>query len=374
MSVTGWQVDGFDQGRGACYRNPHVDSQELAAALKFLLPAPRACETAMCLSEAQDPSAAREDVARVDLGGMAILRCTGADRIGFLHRLTTGSVQGVGVGVGCRSLLLDSKGHVMGDLCVCARPDEVRLVVAAAAGQGIAAALTRYAVMDDFAVAVEPDSAMDALRGPGAAEALRAVGVSVPDDFAAWPLWSHADAASPFGSLWLVRSHALGSDGLWVFGATAVVFALAAALDLAGVPVLAPEVAEALRIQAGEPRFGAEITGDALPMELGLASAIDHKKGCYLGQETIARVRDRGLVRRRLATLRLHRDGMPAAGDAIASEQNPAGHVTSAARVPGQAAVALALLASSVPVGAEVRISHGSETLLAEVIFDQPVW
>ena len=197
----------------------------------------------------------------------------------------------------------------------------------------------------------------------------------MPESFASRPLWSHTDAASPFGLLWLVRGHALGSDWLWALGSKTAVSALAAALDLAGVPVLAPEVAEALRIQAGEPRFGAEITGNTLPMELGLSSAIDHKKGCYLGQETIARVRDRGLVRRRLATLRLRSDGIPAAGDAIVFEQNPgAGHVTSVARISGQAAVALALLASSVPVGAEVRIVHGSETLLADVISDRPVW
>ncbi|HJX51847.1 MAG TPA: hypothetical protein VJ801_03685, partial [Polyangia bacterium] len=266
----------------------------------------------------------REDVARVDLGGIAILCGTGADRIGFLHRLTTGSIQSISVGAGCRSLLLDNKGHVVGDLCVCVRTDDVRLLVAAAAGQGIAAALGRYAVMDDFAVAVLPDIASIALHGPRSAQALRTAGVSVPEDFAAQPLWSHADAASPFGLLWLVRSHALGCDGLWAFGAVAACNALAAALDEASVPVLAPEVEETLRIEAGEPRFGAELAGDTLPMELGLSSALDHKKGCYLGQETIVRARDRGLVRRRLATLRLRSDGMPAAGDAIAFEQNPA--------------------------------------------------
>jgi folate-binding protein YgfZ len=329
----------------------------------------------MCPPETQDPACLKENVAQVDLGGLAILRCTGADRIGFLHRLTTGSVQATGVGAGCHSLLLDSKGHVVGDLRVCVRPDEVRLVVAAAAGQGIAASLARYAVMDDFAVAVEPEIAVKVLCGPRAAQALRAAGVTVPEDFAARPLWSHADAASPFGLLWLVHSHDLGSDGLWVFGAAAACAALAASLDLARVPVLAADVAEALRIQAGEPRFGAEITGDVLPMEVGLADALDHKKGCYLGQETIVRARDRGLVRRRLAGLRLCGDGMPAAGDGIAFEQNPAaGQITSVGRLPGQAAVALALLASAVPVGAEVRISHGPETLTAAVVFDRPAW
>jgi folate-binding protein YgfZ len=314
-------------------------------------------------------------VARIDRGGIAILRGTGADRIGFLHRLTTGNVQGTGVGAGCRSLLLDSKGHVAGDLCVCVRPDEVRLLTTAAAGQGIATALARYAVMDDFAVTVQADVAVTALRGPGSAQALRAAGVGVPEDFATWPPWSHIEAASPFGLLWLVRTSEMGADGLWAFGATEVCSALVASLDLAGVRALGPELTEALRIEAGEPRFGAEITGDTLPMELGLAGALDHKKGCYLGQETIVRVRDRGLVRRRLAGLRLRSEGMAAVGDAIAFERNPAaGRVTSVGRAPGQAPVALALLATTVPVGAEVQISHGSESIAAAVTFDRPVW
>jgi len=329
----------------------------------------------MCPSETQDPSSVRDDVAQVDLGGIAILCCTGADRIGFLHRLTTGSVQGAGVGAGCHSLLLDNKGHLVGDLRVCVRQDEVRLLVAGAAGQGIASTLGRYAVMDDFAVAVMPDVASIALCGPHSVQALRTAGVSVPEDFPARPLWSHTDAASPFGSLWLVRSRALGCDGLWVFSAAVACNPLAATLDRAGVPVLAPEVAETLRIEAGEPRLGAEIVGDTLPMELGLSGALDHKKGCYLGQETIVRARDRGLVRRRLATLRLRGHGIPAAGDAIVFEQDTAaGHVTSASRVPGQAPVALALLASAVPVGAEVRVIHGAEAFQAAVVSEQPVW
>jgi len=80
---------------------------------------------------------------------------------------------------------------------------------------------------------------------------------------------------------------------------------------LQSVPVLAHEVAEAASIMAGEPKPGAETTPEVFPMEVGLASALDNKKGCYLGQETIARVRDRGLVRKRLVALRLRGDTMP---------------------------------------------------------------
>ena len=368
--VTGRKVDEFDLSRRACYRKPEAYSQAVRSLEVLINAFPRG---EMCPFETTAPM--REDVARVDPGGIAILRGTGADRIGFLHRLTTGRVQGTSVGAGCRSLLLDSKGHVVGDLCVCVTSDEVRLLTAAAAGQGLAAALGRYAVMDDFAVAVEADIAVTALHGPGSAQALRRAGVGVPEDFAARPPWSHIDAASPFGSLWLVRSHELGADGLWAFGAVPVCSDLVASLDLAGVRAMGPELTEALRIEAGEPRFGAEITGDTLPMELGLASALDQEKGCYLGQETIVRVRDRGLVRRRLAGLRLRSDGMAAAGDAIGFEHDPAvGRVTSVSRVPGQAAVALALLATTVPVGAEVQISHGAEVLAAAVTFDRPIW
>jgi len=322
-----------------------------------------------------DAQALSSGASRVDLGGLAVLRCTGADRIGFLHRLTTGSVQGTGIGAGCHSLLLDSKGHVLGDLRVCARPDDVRLVVDAAAGQGLVAALGRYAVMDDFTVAVEPETTATALHGPASAHALRAAGAEFPDDFAARPPWSHSDAASPFGSLWLVRSHALGTDGVWAFGTADTTRALVASLDQVGIPALSSDATEVLRIQAGEPRFGAEITGDTLPMEVALGGALDHKKGCYLGQETIVRVRDRGLVRRRLVGLCLHGDGMPTAGDAIAFEENStAGRVTSVGRASGQPAVALALLATTVPVGAEVGVSHGSEILLASITFDRPAW
>ena len=329
----------------------------------------------MCPCETSDPHRLREDVARVDLGGLAVLRGTGADRMGFLHRLTTGSVQGTSVGAGCFSLLLDSKGHIMGDLRICVREDDLRLVVAGAAGQGLVTALNRYAVMDDFVLAVEREISVNALYGPRSAEVLRLAGVGVPAGFEAKPAWSHADVDSPWGRFWLVCSHDLGADGIWVFGSSAVGPALAASLETAGIPLLALPVAEALRIEAGEPRFGSEITGETFPMEVGLAGTLDQKKGCYLGQETIVRVRDRGLIRRRLAGLRLAGDGMPAMGDGISFQQNlSTGRVTSVGQIPGHPPVALALLATSVPVGAEVQIAHGTDALLARVVFDRPPW
>jgi folate-binding protein YgfZ len=173
--------------------------------------------------------------------------------------------------------------------------------------------------------------------------------------------------AGPDGApVWLVRARGLGVDGAWVFGARD---ALERRLEAAGVPHLAREVSEALRIRAGEPAWGAEITPEYFPMEVGLQDAIDYGKGCYLGQEPIVRIRDRGHINWRLVGLRLRGDQVPARGDAIESDVKPrAGRVTSAARLPGESPVALALLHVTVPVGAAVRVRHGDGLLPADVV------
>jgi folate-binding protein YgfZ len=138
------------------------------------------------------------------------------------------------------------------------------------------------------------------------------------------------------------------------------VAALLAALEAAGVPRLAPAAAEAARIAALEPRWGAEITPDYFPMEVGLSSAIDYDKGCYLGQEPIVRIRDRGHINWRLVGLDVAGAADAGPGDALESDVKPrAGRVTSAARLPDGRGVALALVHTSVPVGAEVRIKQG---------------
>jgi folate-binding protein YgfZ len=163
----------------------------------------------------------------------------------------------------------------------------------------------------------------------------------------------------------VVRVRELGSDGFWVGGPTAAVAALRAKLA-AAVPELDPAVAEAARIDALEPRFGAEITADYFPMEVGLGGAIDYGKGCYLGQEPIVRVRDRGHINWRLVGLDVT-GGDLHAGDALTSEAKPkAGKVTSAARFPDGRAVALAMAHVSLPVGATVHAGPVEARIRAE--------
>ena len=160
----------------------------------------------------------------------------------------------------------------------------------------------------------------------------------------------------------------LGAPGFWLGGPRALVAAARDAPRARRRRELDPAAAEAARIAALEPRFGAEITADYFPMEVGLSGAIDYDKGCYLGQEPIVRIRDRGHINWRLVGLDLAGDGDPAAGDALESDAKPkAGRVTSAARLPDGRGVALALVHTSIPVGAGSAIRHGDGAMDATI-------
>lgn len=321
------------------------------------------------MDEVEDQRLLFDDSAVLDVGGRDVIRATGGDRVAFLQRLLTGDVAGIPAGGGGRSLLLNLKGHVVSDMRVFTAADQVRLVVAAGQGAPTAAALNKYAIMDDFAAAPDPTANLLALHGPRAAERLAVVGLELPADFARRPLWSHEEvAAGGHGTAWAIRARAAGSEGIWVFASDTLRATIAARLAAGGVRRLAAALTEALRVESGEPAWGLEITDDYFPMEIGLDPAIDYTKGCYLGQEPIVRIRDRGHINWRLVRLRVHEDVVPAPGDPLESDARPrAGRVTSAARLPGELPAALALLHVSVPEGTQVRIKHGETLLPAEV-------
>ncbi len=294
-----------------------------------------------------------------------LIVATGADRVRFLHGIVTGDVAGTPVGGGCRSALLTPKGHVVAEMLIFVRPDDIWIVTDAGQGDATAAALTRYAIMDDFTATRQPGFAQLSVLGPEAGQALVGAGiVSAEGDLPGPAPLAHQE--SPHDG-WIVRAHELGADGYWVTGIDHTALARIA-LGAKGVRELSEAAAEAARIAALEGRWGAEITPDYFPMEVGLSGAIDYAKGCYLGQEPIVRLRDRGHINWRLVSLDVAGAEAPAPGDALESDAKPkAGKITSAGRFPDGRGVALAMLHVSLPVGAEVRIKHGEGTISARV-------
>jgi folate-binding protein YgfZ len=318
----------------------------------------------------------RESAVLLDGQTHGILRATGNDRVNFLHRVTSGKVVGVEVGQGSRTLLLDVRGHVLATLLVFLRSESVRLIVPAEQVTDVVAGLSKFAIMDDFRIEPEPEIASLAVLGPKAALALAAVGVSFSSTFLEAPLFTHLDVDSEaFGQLWIAHGRACGTDGLCVVAKRAAGEALAHALLAQGTPRLPLETIEALRIQAMEPKLGAEIAPDRFPVEVGLGKAIDHNKGCYVGQETIVRMRDRGTIRKRLVLVQFLGVEMPHPGDKIAAENQPtAGLITSVGCLPGQSPMALAIVATSVPLGAKVQIQRESVLLDATIASEIPPW
>ena len=132
-----------------------------------------------------------------------------------------------------------------------------------------------------------------------------------------------------------------------------------------------PDQQEYLRILAGEPRWGAELDERSLPLQSGLSAHVRLGKGCYIGQEYVARQAHRGRIPRLLRRLEFDDGFVPQPESVVIFQAGPAGRVTSAALRPegwdGPAGLALAVVSADVPAGASVQVLRGPTARLVEV-------
>jgi len=230
----------------------------------------------------------------------------------------------------CHACLLTPIGRIVADLHVVARPEGFWLDLERHALGDVAARLEKFVIAEDVAVR-EAGLARLALEGPAAPEIARA----------ARPALAAADAAAAgyaFG----------GGPGVQLFvppeGRDAALAALREAGASRGLVEGEPAALEILRVEAGVPRLGAELGEDVLPPEAGLDAAISTTKGCYTGQEVMARIRSRGQVKHRLVGLRLepgHGSALPEPEAAIEAGGRRVGEVTSAVLSPSEGPIAL---------------------------------
>lgn len=173
--------------------------------------------------------------------------------------------------------------------------------------------------------------AMIGMHGPSAAAMIkRATGVSVAD------LANQYDNITA-NTLTIVRDDGLGLQGYDLYVPAAEAGAVRAKLIEAGVVPASEETSETLRIEAGRPRFGIDMTTETIPLEAGLDDrAISFTKGCYVGQEVIIRVmhRGHGRVARRLVSIVLSNGAVPLRGDKIHLGDRVVGEITSATASP----------------------------------------
>jgi folate-binding protein YgfZ len=315
--------------------------------------------------ETEDATLLARGVCALPLGAWEVLRAHGADRLRFLHGLLTADIQGTTPGHGVRSCLLDTKGHVVSDLRVLVRENDLLLIVEAGQGAPTATALSRYAIMDDCQIETLPDWSVLPVLGPEATAVLESREEMDP----AWHPWPRTELSHSTGKTLVVcRVRHLGAAGVWLIGEGAALVSVEQSLAVAGVARLSGRAAEAARIAAGEPAWGREVSSARFPLEIGLAHTIAATKGCYLGQEPIVRIRDRGHVNWLLRTLTFTGDVLPEPGDELEHETRPkAGTITSVGRFSDGRGVALALVHATVAPPTRVAIRRGERLIPAQL-------
>jgi folate-binding protein YgfZ len=270
-----------------------------------------------------------------------LLALTGRDRASFLQGMVTNDVLGLEPGQGCYAFHLDATGHVLADMRVLVQEDRILLDLEPGVGPVLAELLDHYLVMERVKIAA-PVSSSFFLGGAGAAEALESLAAT---GVGSWPEAAHGALA--IGDSEAFPTFATVTILIQNFGATihadpSDVAAIRRYLDASGAVRTEASMPESLRIFAGVPRFGADIDKRVLAPETGQAArAIHYKKGCYVGQEIVARIDARGHTNRALAGFWLN-EPVPAETP-VTVDGKEVGRITSSAAWEGMA-VALGYL------------------------------
>lgn len=281
--------------------------------------------------------AARESSALMPREKNAVLRMTGSEREEYLNSLCTNRVAGLMAGMGTRAFMLNpTKGRVLADFVVVVTEDALLLDCEDGCADTVEELLQRYYFGQDVTIE-RADLAVLSLQGPGADATLGAVGAAVPATDPA----SHVEATVSEVPVRVVRWSETGEPGVRLWVPVDDRDAVQAALIAAGAVLAEPQAWTLLQIEAGIAVYGRELTEETIPLEAPTENAISHDKGCYPGQEVIARLWARGRPARRLCGLRLSAPLEPGA-TLNADDKDAVARVTASAESPELGSVALA--------------------------------
>lgn len=271
------------------------------------------------------------------------LELMGPDRERFFGGMVTAAVEGLEPGAGRFGFITDVRGRILASVTVLALEDRLWLEIPKGRGRTIIEHLDKYIVTDQVEILPLGDMASVKIAGPKSAEALADLGASAARDLT--EPWSHTQVELLDYQARLVREghSAVPAFSLWQSSAIAPL--MADDLAEAGLQRAGRDATEALRIEHGHPLWGVDYDDSNLPQETGIADAVDYEKGCYLGQEIVARIHYRGQPARRMCRLVFEPGHPPATGAAIEFDGRAAGMVTSISPSPrDDTAIGLALL------------------------------
>jgi len=333
---------------------------------------PDRIETA-CFSNVTDEySAGLESVAVFDVSDRTRLQMTGPDAASFLHRFCTNQVQALNAGSGCEAFLCNVKGRILGHVFAFVGDGTVRIDTAPGQAGALMSHLERYHLLEDFRLTdVSSETFAFLVSGPQAAATLSAAGF---DAAQLQPL-----ASQLTGDVAVRRVDLLGAPGFLIDGPSDAGDSIWQKLAAEGVPPGGRDALTALRIEAGFPQYAIDLCDDNLAQEANRTTeAISFTKGCYLGQEPIARLHAMGHVNRELVCVEVEPAAdeaagqrVPAAGIVLLHPDKPdkqIGTLTSTAWSPGrEKTVGLGMLRSQfAKPGTEVPTAAGNTVRVIE--------
>lgn len=309
--------------------------------------------------------ALREGCGLADRSWTGRLEILGADRHRFLNAYVTCDVKSLAPGAGAYGFFTNPQGKILSDAVVLAHEDRLWIQVAPGQEEAIANHLRKYVLADRVEVRGLADTVPIALVGPRSMEALGGAALPALGD------WQHARTTLHGAEGVVQRTGRLGAEAytLWLPAASAepVVEKL---LQEPGVRPVGFEALEILRAEAGIPLYGRDFGGENFPQETGAEEAVSYTKGCYLGQEVVARIHYRGGVQKILRGLAFTA-GSAAPGTPILFEEREVGKATTV--VPSIALgipIGLAILhRRAAEPGTRVEIEGGGQAEVRDLPF-----
>jgi tRNA-modifying protein YgfZ len=293
-----------------------------------------------------DHRALLEGCGLLDRSERGKLALSGAGAVEFLGGQVTNELATLAAGEGCYAAFLTHKGKMLGDLRILAvgetqtgAPSELLLDTERVALQGLFDMIRRFKVGYDAQLHKRTlERSLLSLIGPGTGELLGRATAGAP-----LPVQEHAHLmASIAGAPARLIATAL-PDGVDVLVEADARDAVLAALTRAGAQPVSDQAAEIVRVEHGRPRYGIDLDDGTIPQEAGLNErAVSFTKGCYVGQETVARLHYRGRPNRHLRGLRLSAPVAPGAGLQLGGRS--VGLITSSVLSPVHGPIGLALM------------------------------
>ena len=294
----------------------------------------------------------REECGLLDRSGRGRVLIGGPDAAEYLQGQLTNDVEALGEDEGCYAALLDRKGHLQTDMRVLRLSSGAQfwLDLEPEPEPAVLTHLRTYSIGREVEIEdVGEDWAILSLIGPRAAEigGFEGLGPEHAQRFRRWEGIEVLGVATSFGVDLIVRAE----------DAPAVrELALAA-----GAVAVSEEAAEIVRIESGTPRFGADMTAETMPAEAGIVdAAVSFTKGCYIGQEPVARLHYKGRPNRRLRGLELSAPAEP--GSELRLGERTVGSIGSSRVSPARGPIALAIVRREAEPGAELVVGEAGVT------------